>query len=168
MVRRYLNKHERQDMVILAAFVAFLENRIGHWIKLGRSKEKIKYARTCYTFANKVLKFVLDTLEPQEKAKVIDDITKYSIGAYFKTEAQREYDYLKKLEENTIVQYEDFYDLADHALVICGVCKDEGSKVEECRMRKLFIKYGVPVFDQFAPEGTCPFKQIKPKETEDA
>jgi hypothetical protein len=102
--RRYLNKYERQDMVVLAAFAAFLENRIAHWEKLGRSKEKLKYARTCFTYANKVLQFVLEPLDPREKNKVLSDTKTYSVGAFINTETQREYERMKQMEDNMIVR----------------------------------------------------------------
>lgn len=158
-VRRYLNKYERQDMVILAAFAAFLENRIAHWAKLGRSKEKLKYARTCYTYANKVLKHVLEPLDEREKAKVIGDTKTYSVGAFTKIEAQREYERLKKIEDNMIVRRDDWYDMADHALVVCRSCSRRGDEVDACNMRNIFIEYDVPAFDQYAPTGVCPYKQ---------
>lgn len=159
MVRRYLNKQERQDMVVLAGFLAFLENRIETWAKLGRSKEKVKYSRMAFSFGNKVLKLVLNTLDPQEQDKVIADTKNYSVAAYAKTEAVREYERLKQLEENMVIPQEDWYDLADHALVTCRKCTLVGEAVEKCNMRRIFIKHDVPPFDQYAPVGTCPFKQ---------
>lgn len=159
MVRRYLNKQERQDTVILAGFLAFLENRISNWDKLGRSAEKIKYARTAFTFGNKVLKLVLGTLDPLEQAKVIADTKNYSVAAFIKTEAQREYEHMKKLEDNMVIPQADWYDLADHALVVCRTCASTGDAVVGCNMRRIFIQHDVPLFDQHALAGVCPFRQ---------
>lgn len=58
-----------------------------------------------------------------------------------------------------IVRRDDWYDMADHALVVCWSCSRRGDEVDACNMRRIFIEYDVPVFDQYAPTGVCPYKQ---------
>lgn len=67
----YLNKEERKEVVIAAAFVAEWQEIIKKWQELGRPMEQIKYAKSALTFVFKTMDCIMEPLPDSEKRKVI-------------------------------------------------------------------------------------------------
>ena len=78
-MKRYLNRQEKNDFYILAAFMIFMEDSITNWTKAGKDKELLKSARTCRTYANKVATMFISSLDDLEKTKLIYCIAWYNM-----------------------------------------------------------------------------------------
>ena len=153
-MKRYLNRQERNDVMVLAAFLVFTEDLIANWTKLGKSKELLKNARTCKTYANKVASFFIDNLDDAEKIRLLKDCKKHNVAAVLRSD----HDKLAKQKEIIPVVEEDLKDLTDHALVVCQTCGVVGDKVAQCRLRELPMNYAIPPFDLLAQPGQCQYK----------
>lgn len=157
--RTYLNAQERKDVAVLRAFSIFLHDKAALWAKLGRSKEKTKYTRMAKTLTEKIITLMTETLEPQEKERVVNDIKKYHVAAYQNEEAMREFERYRKAESVVPVDAEDLKDLSDEVLVVCQICREKDpEKLDSCRLRRILLKYDIPVFNQYSSKGECPYK----------
>jgi len=155
--KRYLNKAEKDTMFFMAGFTNALEEVIESLIKYG-DKEKAKWAKTARTYAQKIMEGYMTPLDTQQKAKVIVDSAKYRAFVTYHNDAKDDLKKSLSLEENIPVNKEDFLDIIERAVYWCCECKKRGNRVEQCNLRKLFIKYDVEVFDQTAPVSICPYR----------
>ena len=153
-MKRYLNRPEKNTFYVLAAFMLFLEDGITNWEKTGKSKELLKSARTCKTYAGKVASEFISTLDDLEKTKLLDDCKKFTVSAMLRSE----YDKRKKQLGTVPVMEEDLRDLTDHALIVCQTCGESGDQVTQCRLRGLFMDYDTPPFDEHAGPGQCQYR----------
>lgn len=155
-MKSYLNKAEKGQALTLAAFVGYLDERAEEWSKLGRSKDSIKSLRMAKSFALRAVDSLFEGLDQDEKAKVLNELRKMDVVCKYKDEAVREYERMKKLDSVTPVESEEFMDICGQALGVCQVC--ESKEPENCKLRKLFVKYDVEVFEFSPGPGECPYK----------
>ena len=153
-MKRYLNRQEKNDFYILAAFMIFMEDSIATWEKVGKDKELLKSARTCRTYANKVATMFISTLDDLEKTKLLTDCKKFTVTAMLRSE----YDLRKKQKGIVPVNEEDLKDITDHALIVCQTCSETGDQVDGCHLRDILMSYDIPPFDEHAPIGSCQYK----------
>ena len=153
-MKRYLNRSEKNTFYVLAAFMLFLEDGITNWEKTGKSKELLKSARMCRTYAGKVASEFISTLDDMEKAKLMVDCKKFTVTAMLRSE----YDLRKKQQGTVPVSEEDLRDITDHALIVCQACEESGAGVDGCHLRDILMTYDIPPFDEQAPIGVCQYK----------
>ena len=159
MVKRYLNRDEKNQALVLATFIAFLEVRIEEWQKLSRSKALIKFAKMSKTYADKVLGQIMEPLDLVEKAKLIAEKGKLQIVTRYTREALREFEECKKIDGVVPVVTDDFIDIVEHAIVgACQRCTLTGEEANNCRLKKHFINYDIEPYDLKAPVGKCPYQ----------
>jgi hypothetical protein len=74
----------------------------------------------------------------------------------YHADAMREVKRFQELDRNIAVDRNDFDYLAEYIInAYCCDCNKEVGNL--CHKRELLLKYNVPVFDEYAAEGTCPY-----------
>ncbi|MCO5387821.1 MAG: DUF5651 domain-containing protein [Desulfosporosinus sp.] len=156
MGKQYLNREEKNQAVTISAFVGYLDKRAEEWIKHGRDKKAVKYLRMAKSFADKALDYLYDGLNPDEKFKLILESLKMDVAVKYKDEAQREYKRTLELDSVTPIKTNDLLEIVSYALADCYRCKKDDPST--CKLRKLYITYDIPVYDEDPPAGRCPYK----------
>jgi hypothetical protein len=156
MGKTYLNRAEKDTALALAAFVAMMDDKIDYWAKSGTwPLTIIAEAEAAKAHIEAALDIMFNDLDQAERAKIIKGIAAMEVVVKYKEDAIREYNRIKALEEVTPVDTEDLYTIAEAALETCNGCDRDG---QECNLRRILVKYDVPVFDENA-QG-CPYKSI--------
>lgn len=143
MKRRYLNSRNKQNVLLLACMNQESKNMIESFALQGEWKRK---ANTIATFAESLMKHVIEDLDMEQRRQVMRLVTHYGVktvqtSAYTKKEEAESDEYLAVL--------------VDHALG--GTCKNcNRHDFTNCELRTAFIHACVPVYDECA-EG-CPYK----------
>ena len=143
MKRRYLNSRNKQNMLLLACMNQESKNMIESFGLQGEWKRK---ANTIATFAESLMKHVIEDLDMEQRKQVMRLVSHYGVqtvqtSAYTKKEDDENYEYVSVL--------------VDHALG--GSCKNcNRHDFLECDLRRALIHASVPVYDECA-EG-CPYK----------
>lgn len=150
-MKRYLNRQEKYDFYVLAAFLVYLEDLIKKWAN--RDKSLLKDARTCRTYTHKVATALVANLDGDEKTRLMADCKKHTVAAVRRSE----YDQLKKRQSVLEIEEEDLKEITDYALLICQICQEPTEKVVSCELRRLLMKYQVPPFSESAPVGVCQY-----------
>ena len=154
-MNQYLNRAEKNQVLTISAFVGYLIEKSNEWEKAGKNKDAIRYLRTAKSFALKGVDYLFDGLNQDELSKIINDVSKMDIAIKYKDEALRDYQKMLELDSVTPVETNDLMDICAQAIEFCKVC---GQVPSECRLRKLLIKYDVPVLN-YGPElGGCPYR----------
>ena len=159
MIKRYLNRDEKNQTLTLAAFIGFMSERAEESAKLGRSKDLVKFLRTSKTYADKALALIMLPLDNDEKFKLLSEIPKMSVVTKYKRGAVRGFEEAKKIDSVTPVNTDDFIDIVEHAIVgACQKCTLTGEDADNCRLKKHFINYDIEPYDLKTPAGKCPYQ----------
>lgn len=67
----YLSRHEREELMILAAIAAKLEDLITDWYRHQRPRKRITYAKTALTYTYKCMDAFFDGLTEQQKIQQV-------------------------------------------------------------------------------------------------
>lgn len=143
MKRRYLNSRNKQNVLLLACMNQESKNMIESFNLQVEWKRK---ANTIATFAESLMKHVIEDLDMEQRKQVMRLVSHYGVqtvqtSAYTKKEDDENYEYVSVL--------------VDHALG--GSCKNcNRHNFLECDLRRVLIHASVPVYDECA-EG-CPYK----------
>ena len=154
-MKQYLNRAEKNQVLTISAFAGYLIEKSDEWEKAGKSKDAIRYLRTAKSFALKGVDYLFDGLNEDELSKIIKEVGKMDIAVKYKDEALRDYQKMLALDSVTPVETNELMDIAGQAVEICKVCEQVPS---ECRLRKLLIKYDVPVLNESPGVGCCPYR----------
>lgn len=65
----YLSKHDRDELILLAAMASKMEEIIEAWYKHGRPRERIKYGKTALTYVYKAMDTYFTGMTEKEKEK---------------------------------------------------------------------------------------------------
>ena len=159
MGKGYLNSAEKSIALTLAAFTAYLDDRIIEWTKISRPKDQVKYAKMAKSFTHKVLDFMFIGLDQDEVQKILKELGKMQVVTRYHSEAVKEYEAMKKIDSVTPVETQDLLDIVQLALASCSVCEEPG---DDCKHKKLFIKYDMEPYNLSPGPGGCPYR-IGPK-----
>ncbi|HCU01240.1 TPA: hypothetical protein DIC62_00335 [Candidatus Nomurabacteria bacterium] len=158
MIKRYLNKGEREDVIIMFSFTKWLRKKADRLQELKRNKELIRFMRTAATLLEKVANLMIQNLDIEAKNQIDKESPRYEINCFDPGTSGLRARLIEEEKKKEILT-EDFYDICDHALVICQECTNRGQSVQNCNMRKIFIRYEIEVFNHYTPEGICPYLQ---------
>ncbi|GEM_PF-1777874 len=157
-MKSYLNKDEKDSVLILESFVGFLENMIKKMEDSKKPKNIVKFAKMSKSFCYKVLDWMFEGLDQQYIHQLVKDIRKMEVITKYRNEAIRERKEMELLDSNTVVNTDDFNLIVEHALVICMQCKMCGEKAKNCKLRDVFIRNDVAVFNLEAGFNQCPYQ----------
>jgi hypothetical protein len=128
MGNRYLNKIEKAQVLALASFISFMDDRAIDWEAIGRPKDQVKYTKMAKAFAQKVLDFLCGDLEAEELYKLLGrrdskgrkvvqgELDKMECVTRYKSEAVKEFEEMKRLDSVTPVETDDLLDIVTLAL----------------------------------------------------
>lgn len=81
--QEYLNRHDREEFMVLAAVASKLEDFIQEWYKYGRPKDRIKFGKTALTYVYKAMDTYFEGMTETEKTqqvyKILRDLRQCSI-----------------------------------------------------------------------------------------
>lgn len=155
MTKRYLNSEEKTDILRLITFHVNLKIMIDKWVKLNKDKESVKYLKMARSLMEKVTDIVVSPLDELEKQKIVDFAQKLDVIVTYKAEAKKEMEKMLKYDDTVPVQIEELYEVVGITSEYCRLlCTNEG----ECRAREILLRYDVPVANERAEKGVCPYK----------
>jgi hypothetical protein len=67
----YLGRHEREELMVLAAIASKLEEFIENWYKYQRPRKRITYIKTALTYVYKTMDAYFDGLTEAEKTQQV-------------------------------------------------------------------------------------------------
>ena len=156
MTKRYLNKAERSEALILGGISETLDKFAVTARELGR-KEQAKRLKTAATHVQRVLEMMVQPLSDEQADIVMRDAARSNIIAVRGSEA----DLLERKRKFQDVPTDYVYGLARAVVeTACQDCKLRGKAAAECEARQAMLKIGVPVYDEHAPEGVCPYRVV--------
>lgn len=156
-MRTYLNKEERNDLCLLAALAAHMDDVLERWKML---KEEHKYLATARTLVFKFISSVFNRVDDDLVDKLMRNINASEVVMLPTSEAKRKVENAKKemTEDDVIVKHDVLLNLAEHALVGCENCE---RYYKSCDLRKVFIELGIEPYDYNPPENTCEYRIVK-------
>lgn len=150
MPQRYLNRKEKTLAVVLASMSETLVKTATEQRDHGYPA-RAKRLRTAATNLDGVLKDMVAPLDDAQIGIILAEAARSSVVCYTKSEAAA-----RKDEPQQRVLIDDIYDLAQ-AVIEGACCGCAGDK--PCQAKDILLKLGIPVFDDSAPAGVCPYKQ---------
>lgn len=159
-MKRYLNKEERTDVVVLGGFVSWLEEKIP---QLSASHANIKEVRrklkTAKTLAYQAMEAIMQPLDVQEAAKTVAESRKMKVVTKYRDEAMREFKDFQQADDVTALKTDDYLDIVELTIEgHCKTCRLTGDQAESCNVRRIFIETDIEPPDQYAPVGKCPYQ----------
>jgi tetratricopeptide (TPR) repeat protein len=156
MGKQYLNREEKNQALTLAAFIRYLDEKAAEWAKAGRAKDAVKYLRMAKSFVGKSLDSLFEGLAQEERNRLVPELRKIYVAVKYKDAALREYNRMLALDSVIPIKTDDLLEICSQALAICYSCKKADPAA--CKLRKLYITYDIPVYDEDPPAGRCPYK----------
>ncbi|MDP4158400.1 MAG: DUF5651 domain-containing protein [Bacillota bacterium] len=153
-MKSYLNREEKDQALTLALFVDYLNDLSNEWAKHNRNKDSVKSLRMAKSFILRATDTLLKGLDQIEIARLMHQAEKMEFLVCYKDEAVRKRNEIFKLESVQAVETDDLWEICETALGVCRSCR---KSPEGCRLRELFVGYGVPVFDMSPGDGKCPY-----------
>lgn len=153
-MKRYLNREEKTQALTLASFIAYTTETADEWAKVGKSKDAVKSLRMAKSFTTRALDIMFEGLDDVERVNIIKQVSKMEVVVKYRAEAIREYKQMMKLESVTPVETTDLLDICEKAVEMCKNCSENPN---DCKWRRLFIKYDIPMFTDSPEPEKCPY-----------
>ncbi len=154
-MKSYLNRTEKDQALTLALFVEFLNDLANEWSKHNRSKDTVKSLRMARSFILRASGALVDGLDQLEANRLMSQSHKMEFLVCYKDEAVKKRKEIFELEGVQAVATDDLWEICEQALEICKSCR---KNPEDCRLKEMFVGFGVPVFDTNPREGGCPYR----------
>lgn len=151
MMKTYLNREERTDMIYFCSLLGFLDKKfLQDWCNRDNiiSKDEKKYIRTAVSYMDKVMISMMERLGRDFVERLVAEIKDSEIFVMPKTRAQ-----IKKkefMEQDNVVasSLDDVYELAGIALTTCNQCTE--TRYEQCKLRKCAMDLNIPAYNEYA------------------
>lgn len=158
MGKGYLNRREKDDVLVLASFKNYMDRLSEKLEELNKSKEMIKYAKMSRSFAYKVLVMQLEGLRKEDQDNIRNESKKLRVAIHYNKDAINEFEKMKKADGITPVETEDFLDVVAVSISVCRTCSKVGKEADECYLRKIYFKYDIEPINYDAQEGQCQYQ----------
>jgi seryl-tRNA synthetase len=167
-----LNRKQKDITLTVGALVAFLEDRINEWQqikekttnadRLQEIKATLKEARMTKSFGERLLDTFFVEVPYEEREKVIKAIKGRQVVVMPTLEAKREYQKMAEMDKYEHIEIDDFLDILDYTFQSCmRFCKAKGEKADNCKLKKILLKYHVEPLKHEVEPGECPFQMPK-------
>jgi hypothetical protein len=153
-MKAYFNRLEKDQVLTLSSFIDYANTTADEWSKSGKYKDCVKSLRMAKSFILRALSIKCEHLDDLEADNLINQSAKMDVVLKYKNDAIREHKEMLKLDSVTPIQTSDLLDLCEKAAYACIGCS---TTPDTCVTRRLFIKYEVPVCDDSAGIGKCPY-----------
>ena len=158
MPKRYLNKQEKNDCLVIGAFASWMQDKANRMAEHSQSKQVIRNLRTASTYGQKALDEIIFELDDLEKVKVLEEAGKMQVSTRYKDQALREFKETMELDDVVPVKKSDFYDFMECTFEKVCKCCSTPENHQDCYWRKMFIQYDVEPFNLNIEPGMCPYK----------
>lgn len=158
MMGAYFSSKEKQNVLTIAAFKAFLDELIEKWEEIDRPQKQITHAKYSRTYAQNVLDKMFEGKDQEEVKNVIKQVKQKEVVIKNKLQAEREYRKMRKMENTIPMPKEDLLDIVELTILECTRCERTGQDIKECKHRKLFLKYDIQPLRLDPPEGKCAYQ----------
>lgn len=153
----YINKRQKEECLIFAAFASAFDNKIENWEKYGERKDRMRWLKTGRTYIKKVLDSYFEGVDQEQVNGVVKLANKMTIATRLKNEAIKEYDDLKKIDSMAHIESNDFFDILEQSICECVRCEKTGEEANNCNLKRIYLKYGIDIVNE-NKESVCPYK----------
>lgn len=151
MLKSYLNKQERTDMIYFCSLLGFMDKKfLQDWCERDNiiDKDEKKYIRMAVSLMDKIMRSMMARLGKDFVERLVADIKDSDIFCMPKVRAQ-----IKKkefMEQDGIVasSLDDVYEIAGIALTKCNECIEKD--YEQCKLRKCAMDLNIPAYNEYA------------------
>ena len=154
-MKKYLNKQERNDYIILCHFVSYVDV-VKKWIDYDIiDGDELKRLKTIYTHGKRIVNNIAKRLDDSQYQKMVRDMKDSELIVCTKTRATIKRDEISKEKGKIIIAENDFLGLAEVALIHCKGCnKTDYSK---CVVRNCAMELQLPAVDPYVVD-ECQYK----------
>lgn len=160
-MQRYLNAADKSNIVTIGAFHTWVDETIQTMLKSSRSnKTVITMMKYIKSYTKKALDKYLEGLDQKEAKSVLNAAHNMKVAIGYTSEAKRIKEETELMDENMVINRDDFLDVAAIALYVCKDCqfKKNGEPIEQCNFRRILMEQGVYAENPDAPEGVCQYQ----------
>lgn len=154
-MKSYLNRTEKDQALTLALFVDHLNDLANEWAKHNRSKDAVKSLRMAKSFILRATDTLMKGLDKIEIERLMHQAEKMEFLVCYKDEAVKKRKEIFELEGVQAIQTDDLWEICEQALEICKSCR---KSPDGCRLKEMFVGFGVPVFNDSPGVGGCPYR----------
>jgi hypothetical protein len=156
---RYLNRRSKDDALLLANLLGHFQKRTEELLRYNKDKLAEK-SKKCEESIGELLDLIFENVDQTQIEQVRDETQKMKVIIRYKDSAVYDYELAKKMDGVTPIQTEELYDICEFALQECTMCRLKGEFVDECKRRKLFIKYHIEPVNYDVSDGKCPYQYL--------
>jgi hypothetical protein len=156
-MKNYLNKNERENIVMLTALLGFVQDIFQGWADRGSlTKNETTRLRSATTHLSKMVDSVIGRLDSGHVRVLLRDARNSKIFCLPTERADIKLKNFKeeRSKETAVVNLEALNYIAEKALYHCSPCTEKDESC--CVLRNCFTLLAIPVFD-VATKG-CPYK----------
>ena len=154
-MKKYLNKQERNDYIIICHLVSYLEVAM-KWIDYDViDKGELARIRTMFTHGKRVINNIAKRLDYKQYTTTIRDMQDSELIVCTKARAIIKRSDISKDATKIIINESDFYGLAEEALVHCKGCTK--AEYNKCVVRNCAMELQLPAVDPYVVD-ECQYK----------
>lgn len=160
-MNKYLNSGEKENMIRLDIMHGLLAGWIKEKAKRAKSTEDktlLRYLRTADTWFKKAYMYRFNHLDDSQKKALARSVAHLDFEIVPNDKAHAVKKRMADFESTMVVKTDDWLDWLEIALPLsCGLC-DHDENYENCRYRKLLMKYATPAVNDSAKGCQYSFK----------
>lgn len=157
--KRYLNNEEKTELAIVACMKVFMDGLVDKFTNLSRSTELIKNTKMARTYADKVMKTILEPLNADEQKLIIGQVAKLEIVTRTRQEVMVDMNKRKEINSKDFLPKEDVQTLCSFAVTECMECTM--CEYHKCRLRKILMEHDIEPMDANAEPEQCQYQYSK-------
>lgn len=155
-MKRYLNSDNLVNLAIIGYMTGVLASFRKNMDKQDWSSDSKKSVSMAATWIEKAYYDICSQLDQKQAKTLINRLQSWK-GA--KLDIIRPTIIPKKEVVMQELEKDDWYDVIEHCMTgACQNCKLTGKQANDCRIKEIFLRYDVPVYDDTAQDGVCPYK----------
>lgn len=168
LAKTYLNKQERDDCLVMGAFIAWFREKADFWASLKRPKDIIKSMRAASSLGDRALQAILTPLDEHERVRVLEENAKMRVSTRYTDQAIKDFREICALDTVTPLEKGELEDILEYVFdANCTGCYKQGTEAHNCKWKKRLIKWDIEPFVFEVPDGACPYVIIKEGNTND-
>ena len=163
-MKTYLNREEQEDLIYISGFIGHLKDFVERDSKKKNPVLSSAASGWCKRIASltysQILKPIVSNLDQKAIQQLRRSVNNSRIICLPNERADVYLARAKKemTEEDMIINVETFNDCIEMALYACNPCKWKTEEERKnCSGRTAFMALNVPVYDENAPAGVCPY-----------
>ncbi len=156
---RYLNRDEKETLLIVGVFMGYLNDMIDKMVIYKRPKLLLKWIRMARSFTTKIVDHYQNSLEPAVYLKMMKEMTSWKVQVCYTDQAKREHAQTLAIKDNIVIHKDELALICDRALAFCRLCNRHGQAVEDCKLRRVLMNGWVDPANPEAELGDCQYRE---------